>query len=588
MQKINLHDGLSHLEAFLIEKLQELCYNRSLDSYRAKHLNPKQSVKEFYELLNDWQANKIKDFKSILLCRDEVVHFLLNEETLIFDPLSKKGLIDSLKKVKDENSDLDLLEYRLFNMLANNNDYLPNLLDAIEMILDDPKEDEGDRIVQLKILDRLISYSITEAIQSNLTKSYLHKLIQAIFIFKEDFIFKDSWSQFKIILTKQEEIKFNIIFKVKASEKQLENLISEQITFEVDKGVVGESPQAKIQNFIVSRKGWRFLIFEVDALDYYHALKIGKAKLSKQFDRIHLGYSNLNLTLHETAAVINDVHKEKGNLQPLYYQIDGYYKSNGDQHRKFLSELEAIEENKNVKYEVKDRINSALRHLRLGNEALEIEKKFINYWIGLEFVFSNYDKDTSTFRRVMKFLPIIHSLYYVKRNLLHLHETLKTFQIDKDVEGFDDSLDYFKEGSTFDIIKGSAIGNHPLLAYRVQRLKAHLVNNSESRKKYLNRHKQNIEWHITRLYRIRNKIVHDAAIIDNLENLTGNLRYYLNFILNKLVEYFEECPPKPLDNKQIGMDDFFYHHLMLWEEVEKEKFDLGKLIHLKYTIEYLS
>lgn len=54
------------------------------------------------------------------------------------------------------------------------------------------------------------------------------------------------------------------------------------------------------------------------------------------------------------------------------------------------------------------------------------------------------------------------------------------------------------------------------------------------------KHGTNLERHLTRCYRIRNEIVHDAAIHLNIESITGNLKYYLTFILHALIYYLDE------------------------------------------------
>lgn len=162
----------------------------------------------------------------------------------------------------------------------------------------------------------------------------------------------------------------------------MKNITIPNFLKDVNPETIGQNEKPKITNFIKSTPGFRFIIYENSALDYYQALKQAKSELSKLLDKIHLGYSNLKLILYDNAVLISKDHKEKGDIQPLYYQIDGYYKSNYAQFQIFQDSLNRIEDNDKIAYEVKDRIISALRQLRLGNEAFEIEKKFINYWIG--------------------------------------------------------------------------------------------------------------------------------------------------------------------------------------------------------------
>lgn len=51
----------------------------------------------------------------------------------------------------------------------------------------------------------------------------------------------------------------------------------------------------------------------------------------------------------------------------------------------------------------------------------------------------------------------------------------------------------------------------------------------------LKKHQENLIWNITRLYRIRNEIVHNAAIKNGIYTNIAHLKYYLTFILNSLL-----------------------------------------------------
>ena len=576
------------LQSFLIQKLIELCYNRSLDSYRAKYLNPLQSVKELYQLIHDWELKKIKNFRTLEMEKRELTKFLDAENYLRFETVSKERLISDLNAIKEKTIDYELIEYQLYRVQVENKEYLKDLIDRLDVELAEVKTEDDEVIKQMIEVDKLINFIITEAISLNFSKSYLYKLVKAIFKYNPETDFQSQWVQLKAILLELKQEEYSIIFKIRSSESQLENITIPDFQKEVDPEIIGHNEKRKITNFIKSNSGIRFIIYQNSALDYYQALKKAKSDLSKLLDKIHLGYSNLKITLSDTAVLISKEHKEKGDIQPLYYQIDGYYKSNDAQFQVFQDSLNRIEDNEKIAYEVKDRIISALRHLRLGNEAFEIEKKFINYWIGLEYLFSNYNKDTSTFARLIQYFPLLHSVYYVKRNCLSFQDLLKSADLSDETKEMGNDIKNFSKAETYDAIKNETTSSNPILRFRAQRFKSHFISNSEKRKNYLNNHKENVEIHLHRLYRIRNKIVHDAALIDNLESLTGNLRYYLSFTLNKGIEYFSNSDSKPIASKMISMDDFFMHHQMLWNNLKEEKFPLDKLLKMEYSMDFLS
>ena len=85
-------------------------------------------------------------------------------------------------------------------------------------------------------------------------------------------------------------------------------------------------------------------------------------------------------------------------------------------------------------------------------------------------------------------------------------------------------------------------------------IKSHL-RNKDSIKTYLTRHKKNIEQHITRIYRLRNELIHEAAIKQDIANVTSNLRSYLIFILNQLIFHFSAS--NYYDMKSREMTQFF-------------------------------
>ena len=73
--------------------------------------------------------------------------------------------------------------------------------------------------------------------------------------------------------------------------------------------------------------------------------------------------------------------------------------------------------------DAKDKVLSAIRYLRIGNEAINVEQKFINYWLGLEYLFSNYETK-STIVRIKQFLMRTHCNSYIERKFKDFHSTL--------------------------------------------------------------------------------------------------------------------------------------------------------------------
>ena len=79
---------------------------------------------------------------------------------------------------------------------------------------------------------------------------------------------------------------------------------------------------------------------------------------------------------------------------------------------------------------------------------------------------------------------------------------------------------------------------YPLLQYRMEYFSKKVFVNSESVYKELVRHKSKLRWHIMRIYRNRNMIVHNGEYMPYLNVILGNLHYYIDAMFDLLIEYY--------------------------------------------------
>ena len=79
---------------------------------------------------------------------------------------------------------------------------------------------------------------------------------------------------------------------------------------------------------------------------------------------------------------------------------------------------------------------------------------------------------------------------------------------------------------------------YPLLQYRMEYFSKKVFVNSESVYKELVRHKAKLRWHIMRIYRNRNMIVHSGEYMPYLNVILGNLHYYIDAMFDLLIEYY--------------------------------------------------
>jgi hypothetical protein len=249
----------------------------------------------------------------------------------------------------------------------------------------------------------------------------------------------------------------------------------------------------------------------------------------------------------------------------------------------FKKKLNIIYTNHLISNDAKQKIKSSVRYLRLGNDTTEAEQKFLNYWIGLEFIFSTYIKDQSSFSRIIQNFPNIHQLIYLKRNLRAFHEDIKRLELS--FPFFDEDYSkYLSIEENFTTIITDCLSTRPIVSMRAYKIKRNLFQ-SERRPKSIKKHKNDLIWNLSRIYRIRNEIVHDAALKPNISRISSHIRYYLTFMIIGIIEYFINSPFDINSDKQLSIDDYFIIKELEYESMVKIKFSIDQVLKVLNPVE---
>lgn len=334
----------------------------------------------------------------------------------------------------------------------------------------------------------------------------------------------------------------------------------------------------------------KYIAYVEEALDYLSVISIAKRKLFESIDLLHVGFPGEFFSFKHTCLAVGSQKPHFSRPQQAYYSTDGSYKSS---HRNYLSiqrKLSSLLAKAYIANETKQKITSALRHLRLGREAEELEQKFIHYWIGLEYIFSDYDVAESSIKRLKTHFVNAHALAYIKRNYLDFHADLSRCVDPKTGQKVSESIadyiaqKYLTQAVTYDALMASQLQDHPLLAFRAYKLKQ-LLGSHEKVEEHMKNHRNNLTWHLTRCYRIRNEIVHDAAIHLNIELITGNLMYYLTFTVNALIEFLTDAPQDINMDGAITINDFFIQNEIQFENIKAQGLNVPLLMEQKSATE---
>ncbi|MGO5522525.1 hypothetical protein [Phocaeicola plebeius] len=566
----------TELQLYFKERIIELLHKDTLDSHRVRTHNVYSLIKELYELITYWKNFQIKQFETVQLCVEEVRDAIEFDTCLDYSFYSKnlfKADLDDFRKYGEkEPAKTSKILMMLDKCISFNEEkYLPTLILEIEKILFNSNDIPDDQFIpEIKNLDLLVSSFCCELLHKGYSKVHLFVFFTKL-IEKNPNNFNNIFSCLKakfMIPTKRE---FTIIFRLTIPQSILDLGSIPDIKTEIDEEY--DIPE-NYKKFIKPAQSRCFYIHKCYASDTISAIKKSKEELASLLDILHLGMSKLSVEIPNTALVITT----DGNNTTVYnrdtqFILDGSFSNDNSLSSRFKRDIDKIKNNKWISYSVKSRLESALRHLRVGDSSPELEQKFINYWIALEFIFSSSEAKESTFTRLKINLINILTSCYAKRNLLSLNETLISKR-----EITSGTL-YWERPDVEDFINN--IGS-PLIRYRLKVMKANLFKDKEKTKSFISKHESNLLWHLARIYRLRNELIHEAAIKHDIENVTSNLRYYLVFLLNQLIVYFENVQLE----KNVTLENFFYDYES-WKKRIMEEYNFDTIMSVPVELDLL-
>ena len=551
---------------FFKQRMVELYDNNTLDSYSVRTCNTLSLFYEIKEVLEGWIACNVKNGETVSRCIDECIELLKKDEWLNFSFYDKEKLIknleeyqknvasikDSRKKKEEDNFEARyILHLVSLCISANNSDYISALISSIRDDLFTEKTYCDDMFLSvLQKLDEKLSLMATELMRRGYSKNYLYFFFKSIKQNEKGISFSDAFNQLESKFCAVHQYKDTVIIRLNFSKNSvpaMENMYDEVPIDYLD------PMKDSLKGFFKKTPKRRFYIVTEDAVDIYSAMQKARLRLSQALDRNNMG------AVHISNSCVVTYIKDGS---PSLHKVNCFDERNG---RNDLSSLPSImrqiDDSDAISRDIKVRLNTAMRHLRVGDEQTEIEQQFLNYWIGLEFLFSTPRSGDSTFSRLMDLFPTIKALYYLKRNVSNLDMRLQEKKLLKS----DDSFGNLSDSQIEDVFNGTS---DILLKYRIKKMKSHL-HSKDKVKSYLEKHIKNLEWHISRIYHYRNELVHEAAIKHNIESVANNLRSYLVFMLNLLLDYCDLKLQSP-QSIAVAMDNFFWHYDLLWKKCTPE------------------
>lgn len=346
---------------------------------------------------------------------------------------------------------------------------------------------------------------------------------------------------------------YGVIFKLKLSDKHAFRVnITGLRALNQFPQKYSENP--KINNAFKSLKQDELFIYTGNkGFDFKAVIKKSYQRISEVID-VNILHQSENSIVVENQAFVFHRSSHRFRIEPLEEKLDGYYAYEQEGFERFSNNYLRLPTNSSVR----DKIRSAIRFYKLGNESTELEHKILNYWIGFEQLYSSEFSDEDSIKRIKTFFTALNSSFYLQRRTNYLLGTLKRFNIlYKEVPVSKEHL--FSE-QTMQEIKGLC-ANIPLAYYRMEKY-IELFHRRGEIKKTLSTHHDRLEQHLTRIYRIRNEIVHEGQVSTNLELVAGHLRHYLLFSIEQITHTMAEF------DVLLTLEDVFIYYENLFEQLK--------------------
>lgn len=544
-------------------KCTELLHNKAFDTYRVSLHNPYTIFSEFEQSIVKLERNQIKRFDpNISSIGEEAMNLVksdLVDSIIDFNSFSKNQVIDILQKTcvksKDgkRNRSLSLIAS---TVLYHNKNFKDTLF---SIILDLIKEDSEDNFSKISTYT---SWLITQLISEDFSRKFIIDNIRKSRTFVEkgnsiDEGFGRLRRQFQF-----GEQKYELIFKLRTDSPEDINVVSDAIT------IKGEFPKAFSKNpwvnekFKTLAKDECYFSLNINALDFWSALRKSFPIISETIELNILHDFNQQISLDKQVLIIHS-DSERFRFTANEEKLDGFYEYCEKEFHRFVDNYKAI----NEKSSPREKLRSAIRFYKLGNESLELEHKFLNYWIGFEQLFSAVESDEDSIKRIKSFFIPLNAVFYWQRRVNYLVNSLNRSGIELKVDEI-----------TQDEIPSDKISD-PVLKNRLIKYNVRLKSKGELRKSF-EIHTNRLEQHLTRIFRVRNELVHEGKSSVDLFLLTGHLRHYLLFSIEQLTNELNENPALQT------LDDVFVYFENLFERVQSAE-NIQQIYSIKQFVGYM-
>jgi len=567
--------NLSDAFIFCIQRLDELLFDYTIDSYKPRALNTPSLCVELINIIDEVENGNI-DKNNINYIIEEL------QDSFKYDFVAKSLIHTNLNYYTSFQEDCSLKELKLkISTLERSLERYRYMREVQRQLV---------KAVSLKNKDdinNLIRNYVTTFINWGISKQYLYHRTNKFFFDRTKKIEKESQllEFFEILSPKSHN--YSVYFRVSSNILLLKESFNYFKISEVDLEDQEKNAMFKANNFIPKQNDAIIEIKDLKIPDPFVARDIAEKRLETIRNTSHFFYHNSKLKWNKTALVVQQCCKQEriianNQMNPMRKSYN--YKSN-----EVAKNTNQIFKNIALQGESFNKFNRVLELHSNCLQNLAPENQLINLWIIFETLIPSTNKKSKVSNICDKILPIL-LLKYFRKLVTNLHEDLLRWNKEllesfiKDIPSEPDTwlakFVCFLSDKQFRVKRDelfAAMGNYTLLRNRTFKI-SEAINDKDNVISRLETHRMNVLWQIRRVYRTRNMIIHSGRTPKYLNILIENTHDYIDQILSEIIDMTTS------NFRILNLDQAFEFGHILFKEIENKVKESGNCKDYVYAL----
>lgn len=506
---------------FFIQRLQEMLFHYSDDIVRAPVHNTQTLINEYISVEKDVLKGKVKQYQL-----DEIIHEL--KESLLEDKILKEKY--NLSIIEDIANSLTqkkspLVHY--LNSMVSETDYYDDCIEYLKKHVVDASHK--------KEIEFALRAWVASVVWYGYSPEYIYRHLRSFFDTKVDNPIEKLEEFLNRFDFKPKNYKVYFVFYAKA--KNYKTLLNERlhISFEDDGNFqkLKKNPEAFVG------------VIEMDGHDSCGAIQRAYSALNI-FLRFYRAFTNKREELIGKSALVINEEMQEDLILPV--EALGYKNIEATPGRTYADEIDTVV--LRCQGKTKETYLQLNKIVDLHNAALkqqDLNDAFVNLWSVLEVVSTNIGEGAKIESVIKGITPILQSDYYTtvfENIMVDLQNNLSKQEYGKIMEEIEEACADVAKIACFVLLDKyeklreevfkTMLCHYPNIRNKIYNLYLKR-NNKMSLKNDAEKYRKRVCWHIYRLYRVRNAIVHAGESHKRIQVLGEHLHIYVDAIIMELM-----------------------------------------------------